>query len=421
MSRLSPILSLFLVALLCLQTPFVSSDWKPVQISPSTTLYFPPGGGTCTTALKLPRDGLVDDIKFNITGKPVLTNSTFTADANQLWNGSTERKNLTLGTEGIGLGEYGSWWEESAAEAWERAPPEDREGWRTVGENGSVLDNWTYDQDAGGLRLARDLEKAFVADAATVGLWHFDDGTGTDVNDSSGLGNDGKLMDDPKWTKGRFGTGLLFDGVNDFVEVADANSLSSPNKMTIECWFKTDAKDANVHSLVTKYNGQNAGSEYILYLADGGCRGQIISDTSYVYMDPSPLLLEGWHHFAMTYDGAVAKLFFDGEMVFAAAFNQFMANTNTPVRFGNIYPEIGFFQGILDEIRISNVARPISNAFFSDSASLISPVLNVSAYSRVMVQGDFPDGTNYTVDILDPKADNATLLEGLHNGACGFG
>ena len=54
-----------------------------------------------------------------------------------------------------------------------------------------------------------DLESA-------VGIWLFDDGGGNVAKDSSGNGYDGKLMNGPKWVKGKFGMALEFDGKDDW-------------------------------------------------------------------------------------------------------------------------------------------------------------------------------------------------------------
>ena len=51
-------------------------------------------------------------------------------------------------------------------------------------------------------------------DLKTVaGMWLFNEGKGNTAADSSENGNDGKLENDPKWTKdGKFASALEFDG-----------------------------------------------------------------------------------------------------------------------------------------------------------------------------------------------------------------
>ncbi|MFQ6061937.1 MAG: hypothetical protein ACE5J9_02015 [Methanosarcinales archaeon] len=51
-----------------------------------------------------------------------------------------------------------------------------------------------------------------------VAEWHFDEGSGNIVKDTSGNGNDGTIHG-AIWTTGISGKALRFDGNNDYVEV----------------------------------------------------------------------------------------------------------------------------------------------------------------------------------------------------------
>jgi hypothetical protein len=54
-----------------------------------------------------------------------------------------------------------------------------------------------------------------------VGMWLFDEGKGDIAKDSSENGNDGELMNDPKWVDGKKkpSKALEFDGKDDYVIV----------------------------------------------------------------------------------------------------------------------------------------------------------------------------------------------------------
>jgi len=67
-----------------------------------------------------------------------------------------------------------------------------------------------------------------------VGLWHFDEGSGTTTIDSSGKGNTGTLASSPGWVSGRFGNALSFNG--SYVNVGSGTSLNIPGDITIEAW-----------------------------------------------------------------------------------------------------------------------------------------------------------------------------------------
>src|SRR5450759_5412343 len=71
-----------------------------------------------------------------------------------------------------------------------------------------------------------------------VGYWKFDEGTGTNATDSSGMGNNGTLTNGPTWTTGKVGGALSFDGTDDYVNVPDNPSLDMSGNLTIEFWHK---------------------------------------------------------------------------------------------------------------------------------------------------------------------------------------
>ena len=79
----------------------------------------------------------------------------------------------------------------------------------------------------------------FTPDANTVGLWHFNEGTGLITSDASGNGNNGQLSGTSWTTQGKFGNALSFDGNSDKVQ---RNSPFSgiQNIFTIELYFKSD-------------------------------------------------------------------------------------------------------------------------------------------------------------------------------------
>ena len=71
-----------------------------------------------------------------------------------------------------------------------------------------------------------------------------DEGSGTRLSDRSGSGNTGTISGATWTTQGKFGSALSFDGVNDWVTVADANSLDLTTAMTLEAWVYPDGAAA---------------------------------------------------------------------------------------------------------------------------------------------------------------------------------
>ncbi len=69
-----------------------------------------------------------------------------------------------------------------------------------------------------------------------VGIWLFDEGNGKIAEDLSGNGHDGELMEGTKWDDGQFGKAVIFDGKDDYVEIAPSLDFN-PEVFTFTFWM----------------------------------------------------------------------------------------------------------------------------------------------------------------------------------------
>ena len=104
-----------------------------------------------------------------------------------------------------------------------------------------------------GRLLVEELENRRTP-AALIAAYAFDEGAGDAVTDASGLGNHGTITG-PTWTpSGRFGGALTFDGVNDLITIADADSLDLTTGMTLEAWVNPSAVTRKWRDVIYKGN-----------------------------------------------------------------------------------------------------------------------------------------------------------------------
>jgi len=92
------------------------------------------------------------------------------------------------------------------------------------------------------------LQSAVVAEAQTglVAAYSFDEGSGTSINDLSGNGNNGTLINGPTWAAGEYGSALSFDGTNDYVSIPDATSLQfGSGPFTVSAWVSMGQVNGN--------------------------------------------------------------------------------------------------------------------------------------------------------------------------------
>ena len=222
-------------------------------------------------------------------------------------------------------------------------------------------------------------EVALRYGSGLVGSWHFSEITGTAVAaDMSGNGNNGQLgttsgadASDPAWNaSGRFGNALTFDGVDDYVAVANEASFDITAQVTVESWVKLSATQtaSTMWSIAAKgYDGifpyalihtNNTGIDGAKYgFAFGGVTGgiwKLAGSTN----SGSLAAVGQWYYVVGTYDGAKFNIYVDGAFV-ASSDNTTIALNNVPVSIGAFYengPPKYFFNGAIDEVRIYNRA-----------------------------------------------------------------
>ncbi|MGB9594695.1 MAG: LamG domain-containing protein [Candidatus Poribacteria bacterium] len=184
----------------------------------------------------------------------------------------------------------------------------------------------------------------------------FDENQGNESKDFSKYGFKATI-EGPKWGVGKFGKALEFDGLDDFVKVADAPQLRLINGGTVMAWaYILSGGHASWPRLIHKSNttaGTGPGYEVLFDRANGDavrvCLGSACVD-SFVEMK---LDREKWYHIAMTFDGAKIKVYVDANLV--AERNQpgvLIDSTDIPIIIGNSFNAQRAFQGTIDEVRI---------------------------------------------------------------------
>lgn len=138
------------------------------------------------------------------------------------------------------------------------------------------------------------------------------EGAGDTVEDVSGNGNDGIFVGDTLWVPGQNGPAVYFDGVNDWIIVADSPSLKTAgNQITIIFSFKPVATAFDVY--VGKLDATHGW-----YVADNGS-SQIIFASKYSGVDKShkagTINYGVWNHAACTYDGKTRVIYHNGLFV----------------------------------------------------------------------------------------------------------
>jgi len=188
-----------------------------------------------------------------------------------------------------------------------------------------------------------------------VAAYGFEEASGTQVVDSSGRGNPGTTSGATRTTSGRFGAGLTFDGVNDWVTVNDANALDLTTAMTLEAWVFPTVTPSGWRTIIAK-EASGRLCYYVHAGTDNGNRpatGVRIGPDRVLY-GTAALTTNTWTHLAATYDGQQQRLYVNGVQVASRSQTGATLTSTGALRIGGNGPYGEFFAGRIDEVRIYN-------------------------------------------------------------------
>lgn len=206
------------------------------------------------------------------------------------------------------------------------------------------------------------------ADPDTVALYHFDDGVGDVLKDSSGNNHHGKIVG-ATWVRADGSAitvtpppgdyALQFDGVDDHVDLANI-VLDSAKPFTIEAAVQT-TENARQMQIVSNEMGDR---DVLLAVNPDRVVGIIRNSANGPNNQFSPTgsrtIDEDRHYAAFVWDGKKAAVYWDGQIVATDDKDHGpVVPSNVPLRIGArpIPNDPLAFDGRIDEVRISKVAR----------------------------------------------------------------
>ncbi len=247
------------------------------------------------------------------------------------------------------------------------------------------IDNITvYDYARTPAQIAWDYNRG-----APVGHWKFNECQGTVAHDASGNENHGTInigSSAPQtsagtctsensahaWYNGKEGkinSAMSFDGVDDWVDVGNDESLNiSNNIFTISAWVETS--DTGAWKWIYQF-GEHASTKDRALVIDSNNKARM-----YVYGTnaiSTTIVTDGeWHHLVGTIDGTNARIYVDGNLEHTtqpslSAFNY------TGARIGKVIPgDTYWFNGLIDDVRIYNYAlTPLQiKTLYNDGAAV---------------------------------------------------
>jgi len=213
------------------------------------------------------------------------------------------------------------------------------------------------------LQIVQKVE-AVLPDSIILNL-EFDEGQGTTAYDKSRYGNDGTLGDEtcspgsgtcPKWTDGKFGKALEFDGINDYVEVS-TNGMDT-TKGAVTAWVKVNGPGSQPGYREHMFSHRVGSTNTRIYLKKED--GDDMSFSIGIANSPSintgsDFVLNKWTHVALMWDNGNFYAYMNGSEVISGTYPSF-TDLNPYIYLGIYEPnDLKYnFNGSIDSLRVYN-------------------------------------------------------------------
>ena len=183
-----------------------------------------------------------------------------------------------------------------------------------------------------------------IADEHTLLLLHGEDFTDSSIY-SEQITNTGCTLSD----SGKFGKAISFTNLNKLETVEQIFDING--EFTIDFWFNQREKKANA----TFIGGTQTGTFKII-LSNGVPVFQVHGQSN-IYSSKVNTQLNRWYHFALTGKNKTYSMFVDGVKKNTFTYTGNISNDILRIGLNVAQNSTGSIEGVMDEIRISNVVR----------------------------------------------------------------
>jgi hypothetical protein len=261
----------------------------------------------------------------------------------------------------------------------------------------------------------------YVPENGLVGWWPFNG----NANDESNNGNNG-IVNGATLTSDRFGNidkAYKLDGINDYIQVPDNNSLDINGNITLSVWVNPESIGSyRIIDKVTVDFGGAYGIDFSGPTANTIDRLRFLNGSEQSL--PFGLSTNQNFHIVVTYDQINLKYYINGQLNNSIPKTGLANNNNNPLRFGaNSLLNNNWFHGKLDDIGIWNRALSQQEVTELYNGNICYQTITVTdtLLINMGVTGFNPVAYNNTIKIFpNPANDHITIDYGNYSTMNGY-
>ena len=179
--------------------------------------------------------------------------------------------------------------------------------------------------------------------------------TGTTWGDISTQTNNGVLTNGPTYNSSNQGN-IIFDGINDYVEIANNSSLNISSTITLESWMYATSTSTVQNVICKSSQSQNTG--YIFPRTDNGWSNIYfyLHIGGWQTLNTTFPALNTWYHTVATYDGATMLIYLNGTQVASKAQSGTITTNTNILAIGQQTGYGEYFGGRVASVKVYNRA-----------------------------------------------------------------
>ena len=206
-------------------------------------------------------------------------------------------------------------------------------------------------------------------------------------------------------SSGKFDNAFVFNGTSSYLKInnIDLQSLLS-NNFTIEFFVNMTSRNKSYPtplSIASELATANR-SVWIHFNSTSTEFNFGNGAATNIKITTSAISLNRWYHIAIVKDGNLFKVFMDGNLINSVTVNNFYSPSSSNFYFGTLYPSdtSTLFNGKIDEVRVSNVARWNSNFTPPTKPYEGEPTINIISKTREAIEFSVEHSNINKVDVL---------------------